>query len=392
MRLPVQVFAGGQFSQTSFAGSDMGVGSASTYEVFETTPVGFVQATSWTLDSQFATEKFGKAQGVDQAVDSFVKRELKSALAEFASKTDVVCQQDSTGDIDSVIAYTAGPPATIAVNVPNRFRSNETYLCFQGPNPGGALRGAFQVVSPDALGGVLYISLVAGFTGSPVAGDLIAINGIAANTAGSSINGLAYIQSDPGNTGTYAGLNRLSYPGLLRTPNYDADGQALTAEVGRTAIQLMRLRNGMESEKDFIWYTGADQEQNIEELSLSTQSIIINQVEGKNSVDFIKYDAPKTFVGRKIHVSATAAAGRIDGLQLDHWVKSSVLPGGSDEPTPLAWSGITQWPMYGNSGGLAAATLTYLISYWQMISDNPAAGVYINGLPVPANLPLGSNN
>jgi hypothetical protein len=48
--------------------------------------------------------------------------------------------------------------------------------------------------------------------------------------------------------------------------------------------------------------------------------------------------------------------------------------------------------MYGASGGLAAATLTYLISFWQMISDNPAAGVYIDGLPIPSYLPLGSNN
>jgi len=44
--------------------------------------------------------------------------------------------------------------------------------------------------------------------------------------------------------------------------------------------------------------------------------------------------------------------------------------------------------MYGNSGGLAAATLTYLIAFYQMLSDNPAAGVYIDGLPVPSALPL----
>src|ERR1700722_4869918 len=90
MRLPVQMFSGSQMSQTTFGGTDMGIGTSTSYNVFQTTPVGFVQATSWTLDSQFATEKAGKNQGEDQAVESFVKRELKNALKEFAAKTDVI--------------------------------------------------------------------------------------------------------------------------------------------------------------------------------------------------------------------------------------------------------------------------------------------------------------
>jgi hypothetical protein len=382
MRLPVQMYSGSQFAQTTFAGSDLGVGSATNYQVFQTTPIGFVQATSWSLDSQFATESG------EQAVDSFVKRELKNALAEFACYTDVISQGDSTGTIDSVIGVNASP-AYIRVNNPNRFRANGTYQVFS--SIGGTNRGTFQVTSVDALGGVIYVSVLPSTGGATQAGDLILINGAPGSSAGTSLNGLAYIQSDPGNTGSYAGLSRASFPGMLRTPHVAANGQALTAELGRAAIQKFRLVNGADSDRDFTWYCGVDQEENIEAITLQTQSVIINQVEGKNSVDPIKFDAPKTFAGRPIKVSLTATPGRIDGLQLNHWVKSSLLPGGGD-PQVLAWGGNSEFPMYGNSGGLAAATLTYLMSFWQLISDNPRAGVYIDGLPVPTLLPLGSNN
>jgi hypothetical protein len=381
MRLPVQMFSGSQFAQTTFAGSDLGVGTATNYQVFQTTPIGFVQATSWSLDSQFTTESG------EQAVESFVKRELKNALAEFASYTDVMCQQDSSGTLDTVIGINTSPNS-IRVNNPSRFRDNGTYQVFT--TGFGSLRGTVTVSSVDALGGVIYIGSSSFTFTNIVAGDLLVING-APGGAGTSLNGLLYIQNDPGNTGSYASLSRASFPGKLRTPHVAAGGAALTAELGRTAIQKMRVRNGAESEKDFKWYCGLDQEQNIEAISLQTQSVILNQVDGKNSVDPIKFDAPKSFVGRSIKVSATAQPGRLDGLQLNHWVKSSVLPGGGD-PQVLAWSGVSEWPMYGASGGLAAATLTYLISFWQMISDNPAAGVYIDGLPVPSTLPLGSNN
>jgi len=381
MRLPVQMFSGSQFAQTTFAGSDLGVGTATNYQVFQTTPIGFVQATSWSLDSQFTTESG------EQAVESFVKRELKNALAEFACYTDVMCQQDSTGTLDTVIGINTAPN-NIRVNNPTRFRDNGTYQVFT--TGFGALRGTIVVSSVDALGGVIYIASSSYTFTNTTAGDLIVING-APGGAGTSLNGLLFIQNDPGNAGTYAGLSRATYPGKLRTPHIAAGGFALTAELGRTAVQKMRIRIGAESEKDFKWYMGLDQEQNVEAISLQTQAVVLNQVEGNRSVDPIKFDAPRSFVGRSIKVSASAAPGRIDGLQLNHWVKSSVLPGGGD-PQVLAWSGVSEWPMYGASGGLAAATLTYLISFWQMISDNPAAGVYIDGLPVPSTLPLGANN
>lgn len=383
MRLPVQMFAGSQHAQTTFAGSDLGVGTATNYQVFQTTPIGFVQATSWSLDSQFTTESG------EQAVDSFVKRELKNALAEFACYQDVISQGDSSGTIDTVLA-TSSSPNIIFVNNPSKFRDNGTYQVFSAL--GGTNRGTVNILSVDALAGALYVSALGSVTfGNIVPGDLLLINGAPGTSTNTSINGLAYIQADPGNTGTYAGLSRVSFPGKLRTPHVAANGFALTAEMGRTAIQKMRLRNGAESEKDFKWYMGLDQEQNVEAISLQTQSVILNQVTGSNSVDPIKFDAPKSFVGREIKVSATATPARIDGLQLNHWVKSSVLPGGGD-PQVLAWSGVSEWPMYGASGGLAAATLTYLINFWQMISDNPAAGVFIDGLPVPSALPLGVNN
>jgi hypothetical protein len=294
MRLPVQMFSGSQFAQTTFAGSDLGVGSATNYQVFQTTPIGFVQATSWSLDSQFATESG------EQAVESFVKRELKNALAEFACYTDVISQGDSSGTIDTVISASAAPNI-LYVNNPSKFRDNGTYQVFSAGF--GALRGTIQVLSVDALAGALYIASSSFAFGNIVATDLLVING-APGGAGTSLNGLAYIQNDPGNTGSYAGLSRSSYPGKLRTPHVPANGAALTAELGRSAVQKMRLRNGAESDRDFTWYCGLDQEQNIEAISVQTQSVILNQVDGKNSVDPIKFDAPKSFVGRPIKVSS----------------------------------------------------------------------------------------
>lgn len=163
--------------------------------------------------------------------------------------------------------------------------------------------------------------------------------------------------------------------------------------MGRAIVQIRRLVNGAESEGDFVWYCGLDQEQAIEALSLQEQSVILNQVTGSNSVDPIKHDAPKTFVGRKLHVSATAVPGRLDGIDTSHWLKSSMIPGSvGGDPVPLSIGGNTEFQMYGTSGGLAAAVLTYLVTFYQLANDSPRSGCYIDGLPVPAFLPLGSVN
>jgi hypothetical protein len=382
MRIPVQVFPGSQNAQTTFAGSDLGVGTASTYEVETTTPIGFVQATSWSLDSMWATDSN------EQAVESFTKRELKNALQEFAAFQSVVQEQDSTGTIDTVLGFSSAPNI-IFVNNPSRFRGNEVYNVFSAI--GGTNRGPITILSVDQLGGALYLSsgLPAGLTD----GDLLLINGAPGTAAGTSINGLAYANQDVGNTGSYLGLSRASYPGVFRTPHIAANGQALTSEMGRAIVQKRRLVNGAESEGDFVWYCGLDQEQAIEALSVQEQSVILNQVGGNKSVDPIKHDAPSSFVGRKLHVSATAVPGRLDGIDVSHWLKSSMIPGSvGGDPVPLSIGGNTEFQMYGTSGGLAAAVLTYLVTFYQLASDSPRSGCYIDGLPVPAFLPLGSVN
>ena len=385
MRIPVQVFSGSLNSQTTFAGSDLGVGTASTYEVETTTPIGFVQSTGWSLDSMWATDSN------EQAVESFTKRELKNALQEFAAFQSVVQEQDSTGTIDTVLG-TSSSPNIIFVNNPSRFRANEYYQVLTAI--GGTNYGTVNILSVDQQGGALYISALGTATfGSIAATNVLVINGAPASAAGTSINGLAYANQDVGNTGSYLGLSRPSFPGIFRTPHIAANGQALTSEMGRAIIQIRRLVNGAESEGDFVWYTGLDQEQAIEALSLQEQSVILNQVTGSNSVDPIKHDAPKTFVGRKLHVSATAVPGRLDGIDVSHWLKSSMIPGSTGgDPVPLSIGGNTEFQMYGTSGGLAAAVLTYLVTFYQLANDSPRSGCYIDGLPVPAFLPLGSVN
>jgi len=384
MRIPVQVFSGSQNSQTTFAGSDLGVGSATTYECETTSPLGFVQATSWSLDSMWATDSN------EQAVESFTRRELKNALQEFASFQSVVQEQDSTGTIDSVLG-TSATPNILYVNNPSRFRANEQYQVFS--SIGGTNRGYVTILSVDQLGGALYLSAFSGTFGNIQAGDLLLIQGAPGTAANTSINGLVYANNDVGNTGTYLGLSRASFPGLFRCPHIAAVG-ALTSELGRTLIQKRRLVMGAESESDFVWYCGLDQEQAIEMLSVQEQSVILNQVTGSNSVDPIKHNAPKTFVGRPLRISATAIPGRLDGLDVSHWSKSSMIPGSiGGDPVPLSIGGNTEFQMYAaGSGGLAAAILTYLVTFYQLACDSPRIGCYIDGLPVPTGLPLGPVN
>lgn len=385
MRIPVQVFAGSQNSQTTFAGSDLGVGSATTYEVETTTPIGFVQATSWSLDSMWATDSS------EQAVESFTKRELKNALQEFASFQSVVQEQDSTGTIDTVLG-TATSPNILYVNNPNRFRSNETYQVLE--TVGGTNLGTINIESVDPLGGALYLTALGTATFADIeAGYVILINGAPGTAAGTSINGLALANQDVGNEGSYLGLERSAYPGLFRTAHESGNGQALTAELIRSAIQKRRLVVGAESEEDFVLYCGLDQEQAWENVLLQTQSVIANQVTGSSFTDALKHDAPKSMAGRKLHVSATAVAGRIDGISKSHWLKSSMIPGSvGGDPVPLSIGGNSEFQMYGTSGGLAAAVLTYLVTFYQIACDSPRSGLYVDGLAVPAALPLGSNN
>ncbi|MGA9673101.1 MAG: hypothetical protein WBQ94_28135, partial [Terracidiphilus sp.] len=214
-----------------------------------------------------------------------------------------------------------------------------------------------------------------------IAGDLCIIAG-APGVASTSLFSLQYHQNNPGNTGTWLNLSRSAYPGRLITPQVNQAGFAITPAAIQRGKNAMKSALGIDNPnvKEFLIHMNTDQDAAWQNLSLSPQIVVANQLKGNAAVDMLQSNSAETVGGMEKLVSIHAKRGRIDGLVLKHWGRGEIKPIG-----PLDFGGQTLWPIYGASGGLSAATITYIWGGFNFFVDNPRAGVYWPNCGIPAS-------
>jgi len=202
----------------------------------------------------------------------------------------------------------------------------------------------------------------------------------APGVASSSLLGVEYHQVNS-TIGTWLQLQRSSYPGKLSTPTVNFASAALTPQKVRLMLSLVRRALGIDTPNidRLMWHMNLDMEGAWENTGLIVTQVIQNQLGGTASEDMLKKTAPKSMADRPILCSIHAVPGRIDGLCLDHWGRAETQPIG-----PLEFGGQILFPVYGNSGGLSAATITYLWTGFNVFTDNPRAGVYGSSIAIPA--------
>jgi len=364
-RIPFEVLTGGQFRVGSFDGGDMGTGSALQETFGNLSCTSFLQCTQYSALSEWATD------GNEKAIKDYVELVNQRATETMAGYLDAAIQGDGSNTLDSVLGVTS--TTGLQVNNVNLFQDNQQIDIWSAL--GGTFRGTVQILSAgDTQNNVLW--LTAAPPSGTTAGDLLLING-SAGQANSGIFGLRYYQQS-GNAGNYMGIPRSSFPGKFSTPTINANGNITPALVRALEAQVELATGSFEEGQAPIVHGNVDVRAAWENVSLTTQSVIMNQVKGDESVDMLKRKAPTSLAGLEYVTNVRAKPGLIDVLALQHWFRI--------ETKPLDYfevGGQTVFQAYGESGGLASSMMFYLVLMTQLGNGQPRKGAFMNNITIP---------
>lgn len=369
MRVPLQMKPGGKAGQTSFDGGALGRGSGTRYEVAQLAPLDFKFACELTKRIEYSTNSREKA------IANAVTRETANCMAQFRNFLDRYLQ--TAGDaVLANITVEADPVLTLGTpNLANLMYDNQTVQVFNA-----ALtvdRGSLEIQSIDYENAQITIDALPAGT---IATDLIVVDGVAA-PAPVGIFGVPYHQ-DSAATGTWLNLDRASFP-EIRTPRVDALSAALTTGVIRLALNKIRkalggeilMRNRLEA------CMNVEQEDAYEALAI-TISEIMKQPTARQGVDLF-FNGKKTMSGIPIHANVHWNPERIDFIALAHWGRAV-----SKDIDLYEVGGQTVYPLYNSTdGGLDAAMIFYIVTSFQVWTDSPRVGTYIENLAKPTGYP-----
>jgi hypothetical protein len=374
MRLPLQIRPGGKAGLANLDGGDLGRGSGTLYDVAQVTPVFFRHAVEITKLVEYASN------APEKAIENVAKREVKNAMAQFRAFLDKVMQTNGNGVLGTISSITTvGLPAGVAaqfglVKPPGAqlFYYNQTVQVYDPTLTTN--RGSANVVLVDPFN--VFIQVDSLPTGTSV-NDLIVHDGLT-GAQPTSLFGILYHQSNA-TTGTWLNLNRATYPVELATPNVNASNSTLTPGVVRLAINKVRKSLGTNQVGKLIAYTSLEQEHAWEQLGVTISQIIKESSDGRASDLDLLFTGQKTMAGVPIKSSINANQSRVDFLDLSHWGRAVM-----QDIDYYDVGGQTVFPIYGVSGGLAAAYIFYFITGFQVWNDSPRSGAYISNLALPS--------
>jgi len=374
MRLPLQIRPGGKAGLANLDGGDLGRGSGTLYDVAQVTPVFFRHAVEITKLVEYASN------APEKAIENVAKREVKNAMAQFRAFLDKVMQTNGNGVLGTISSITTtGLPAGVAaqfglVKPPGAqlFYYNQTVQVYDPTLTTN--RGSANVVLVDPFNQFIQVDALPAGTS---VNDLIVHDGLT-GAQPTSLFGILYHQSNA-TTGTWLNLNRATYPVELATPNVNASNSTLTPGVVRLAINKVRKSLGSNQVGKLIAYTSLEQEHAWEQLGVTISQIIKESSDGRASDLDLLFTGQKTMAGVPIKSSINANQSRVDFLDLSHWGRAVM-----QDIDYYDVGGQTVFPIYGVSGGLAAAYIFYFITGFQVWNDSPRSGAYISNLALPS--------
>lgn len=367
-RIPILVEPGGQPQQINPDGGDMGTGSAELYDNGNVTPVYFSHAVEVTALFDWATDSPEKS-----VVPAF-KDLFKNNLNQFRTFIESLLNTDGSATLDTVVVGSSGS-AQMTVNNANQFQGQQIIQVWSAL--GGSNRGSVNIVSVDSVANIIYLAQNA--PSGTTAGDLLLIQG-ASGAANSSLNGVEALNLSS-TSGTWFGLNRTTYPGMLTTPTVNVGNLALTPEVIRLGQAYLKRALGVENQEvgEMIWHAGPDMVAAWENVGLVNSSVIQNQVSGDSSFDYLKKNTVKRMADHELLESIHAKPGRIDGICLKHWFRVETKKAELYSVGPQ-----NIFPIYGGSGGITTQKAFYFVCGMQTATDLARAGLYFSNIAVPA--------
>ncbi len=378
MRLPLQIRPGGKAGLANLDGGDLGRGSGTTYDVAQVTPVFFRHAVEITKLVEYSTNS------PEKAIENAAKREVKNNMAQFRSFLDKVVQTNGNGVLGTIGSIvTTGLPSGVGAQInlvtpPGAalFYYNQT-IQFYDPtlttNRNVAASVTSNILLVDPFNKFIQIDNLP--TGTSV-GDAVVHDGLT-GAQPVSLFGVPYHQSNA-TTGTWLNLNRATYPVELATPHVAGNNAAITPGVVRLAINKVRKALGTNQVGKLIAYTALEQENAWEQLGISISQIIKEGAGGRASDLDLLFTGELTMAGVPIKSSINANQARIDFLDLSHWGRAVM-----QDIDFYDVGGQTVFPIYGASGGLSAAYIFYFVTGFQVWTDSPRSGAYIDSLAIP---------
>jgi len=367
MRLPLQVNPGGKAGSYNADGGDLGRGSGTAYDVATVSPIFFRFAIEITKLVEYATNSREKA------VENAAKREVANGMKQFRAFLDKLMQTAGNGVLGTISSASgttltmAVPSGAALVYVGQTIQVYDTTLTTN--------RGTANVTAADPIS-AQTITVDALPTGT-IAGDVIVHDGLS-GAQPVSLFGVKYHQNSA-TTGTWLNLNRATYPVQLATPRVNAGNAALTPGNVRLAINKVRKSLGINHVGKLIAYMAVEQEHAWENLGITVSQIIKEGGGGRADDLDLLFSGRKTMSGVPIKSSVNADQTRVDFLDLSHWGRAVVK-----DIDYFEVNGNTVFPIYGASGGIAASYIFYFDTGFQVWSDSPRSGAFIDTLARPS--------
>lgn len=367
IRVPMQPLTANKFRVANFDGGDMGLGSGPQTVPATVSCVSFVQASQWTAQAEYTTDSDEKA------IEDYVTL-LQSQQTETMSgyMDALLANSDGSNTLDTVVSV-AGQ--VITVNNPNAFQDNQDIDFYSNLlDQGGALLGSGTILSVDAIN--CQVTMATAIPGGVGAGTRMLVSG-SAGVTNSGMFGLPALNVS-GNTGTFLNIQKSAYPGKFSVPNFNAPG-SLTPALVRAIEALIQLSLGVDKaeQADLTPHCNVDMAAAWENLSLQVQRQDVPNVRSESG-DMLPKRRMRTIGGYEAVINERAKPGRVDWLALSHWfqIQSKAL-------SLYSVKGQTVFPVYGASGGVAAAMLMYLVIMIQIVSTQPRLNAYLSGVNIP---------
>jgi hypothetical protein len=360
----------GNFGHVDLDGGDLGRGGGSQYINGNVSPVDLKCVLEVTKKVEISTNSDSKS------LADVVRRDIKNAPKEMAWGLDALMQVAGTGQLSVLSSGSATTTWTLSgafkTLLLHRGLQVELYDSTFATKRSGiatvlAINYAASTVTVDAI--------PAGATD----GDLIVVQGMTgANPV--SILGLPYYNNGA-TSGTIIGLTRSLFP-ELQTPFVDAGASQITPQFIRAALTKLRLKRDDDSlENGLKWHMNPIQ---VDAWEQNAAAIMNIEKSGSAKEKFELFFEPSAINGIPIVSNIKADPTRIDGLMTSRWFRVvSKEVGFYQDPG----EGATAYPIYGPSGGRAAATGWALIGSMQVATEDPGAGCYVSNLAKPSLYP-----
>jgi hypothetical protein len=366
MRVPLALRPGGNFGYFDPNGGDLGRGSGPQWDkavlqsVFLKEGIEYTKLTEWSTDSD------------RKAVKNAVRELVAKALDEFKKQIDSQMMQSGTGQIGTVLSFTAGAGFDTIV-LTNTFgaklvRFNQVVQVFDSTM--ATNRGSATVTLWDVQNNTVQLTPnIAGLT----IGDVFITEGITSPLSMPALYGVPYHHSNA-STGTWLGFSRASTP-EIRANRVNGGGSAFAIPLPRLAINQIGNRVGIDNNFNPRAWLHPCQKQAYEDVG---QSISIIQKQPKEEGLNMYFDK-MSMAGAPTMESYSWDKTRIDFVTDKVWGRGETLPVGFYKT-----DGRNIFEIRGASGGVATAEIFYMVCGFQVFVNNPAACAYIDNLQIPS--------